>query len=291
MTKAAFSMLKKYFQLLKPGYIFSNCLTAAAGFFLASREPINWYLLFTTLIAISLGMASACVFNNYIDRGIDSKMERTKKRALVTGTISTTSALTLATILGVISVFIFIIFTNILTLLVGAIGLFFYLVLYSVSKRKSTWSTLIGTVPGAVVPVAGYTAVTNRIDLGAILIFLLLVFWQMPHFYAISIYRIKEYKVAQIPLLSVVKGVFVTKIHILFYVLVFSVVSLLLSILGYTGKVYFFSMLFLSLIWIIYAIVGFFVKNTDLWARRMFFFSLIINLAVCLLIFTNFLFV
>lgn len=276
--------MKRYIQLIKPGYIVANCFTALAGFFLASRGHISSLLLLATIAAISFGMASACVINNYIDKNIDGKMDRTKNRSLVTGDISIRSALTFAVVLGVISIFLFIIFTNLLTLFVGAVGIFFYLVLYSISKRKTSWSTVIGSVPGAVVPVAGYTAVTGRIDLGAILLFFILAFWQMPHFYAIAIYRRKEYENANLPILSVAKGITETKIHILFYVIAFTVVALFLSITGYTGKAYFFVMFIMSFTWIIYAISGFFNKNANLWAKKMFFFSLIINVVLCTMI-------
>lgn len=281
--KADFSM-KKYLTLCKPGYVLSNMLTALAGFFLASLGHINIILLFETLLAISFGMASACIVNNYIDRTIDAKMERTKKRPLVTGSISPQTALMLATILGSISVVCFILFTNVLTLLVGGIGFFFYIVLYSITKRTTYFSTLVGTIPGAVVPVAGFTAVTGKIELPAVLLFLLLVFWQLPHFYAISIYRMQEYKNAQIPLLSVVKGIFVTKLHMLFGTICFASISLLLGAFGCVGSLYNYPMFILSLVWILLAVTGFSVKDTNTWAKKMFFYSLLVNLAFCLLI-------
>ncbi|HXS15178.1 MAG TPA: heme o synthase, partial [Candidatus Saccharimonadales bacterium] len=236
---------------------------------------------------IASGMIAACIVNNYIDRGIDSKMERTKSRALVTGAISPKYAIFLAVGFAILSVVLFVLFTNLLTLIVGAVGLFVYLVLYSILKRRSSWSTLIGSIPGAVVPVAGYTAFAGRFDLGATLLFLLLVFWQMPHFYAIALYRREEYRNAHLPVLPVAAGVTVTKAHILFYCIAFAVVAYLLSLTGYTGKIYLIGMLILSVGWIFYATAGYFEENVDLWARKMFFLSLLINVGMCILIITD----
>src|SRR5690348_10852989 len=117
-------MIKKYLQLIKPGYITANIFTAMAGFFLASKS-FSPTLFASTMTAIALGMASACVLNNYIDKGIDSRMNRTKKRVLVTGEISTRNALIFAVLLAAISVGLFIIFTNLVTLLSGGVAFFF----------------------------------------------------------------------------------------------------------------------------------------------------------------------
>ncbi|HSW47613.1 MAG TPA: heme o synthase [Candidatus Saccharimonadales bacterium] len=284
-------MIKLYYRLTKPGIIFGNGMTALAGFFLASRGHINLIQLLATFIGISLGIASACVFNNYVDRGIDSKMERTKNRALVTGAVSSPAAIIFASILGLIGVIILYIFTNITTLLVGAVGFLFYEIFYGISKRSSIWSTVIGSVSGAMPPVAGYTAVTGNIDLGAVILFFILVFWQIPHFYSIAIYRLKDYKKAGIPVLPVVKGIFVTKVQILFYTIGFAIVTTSLSFTGYTGKTYLIVMSIFCLVWVAYAAKGFSVKNTPHWARRMFVLSLIINVVVCIMITTNSLFV
>ncbi len=281
--------MKTYYQLTKPGIIFGNVITAITGFFLASNGHINILLFSATIIGISLCIASACVFNNYIDRNIDTKMERTKNRALVIKTVSAPAAIVYAIILGLIGFTILAVFTNMLTVFIGFVGFFFYEVMYGISKRRSVWSTVIGSVSGAIPPVAGYTAVSGRVDVGAILFFLILVFWQMPHFYAIAIYRFNDYKTAGLPVLPVVKGIFATKIQILLYTIGFALVVALLSVTGYTGGVYLFIIMMLAIFWILYAVIGFTTKNTALWARRMFIFSLVINLALCILITTNFL--
>src|SRR5580700_7940247 len=94
--------LAEYYRLTKPGIVYSNVMTAAAGYLLASRLHIDWLTFITLLLGTGLIIASACTFNNYLDRGIDQRMSRTKKRALVSGAISGQSALLYAGCLGVL---------------------------------------------------------------------------------------------------------------------------------------------------------------------------------------------
>ena len=204
-------MIKTYYLLTKPGIIYGNSINTAGGFLLAAKGVIDPLLFLAALIGTAFVIGSACVFNNYIDREIDEKMARTKKRALVTGDIPVKNALIFGTLLGILGFLILFSYTNLLTGVIGVIGVVMYVVVYGYFKRRTVHGTLIGSISGAIPPVAGYTAVTNLIDTGAILLFLILVFWQMPHFYAIAVYRIEDYKKAGIPVLSVVKGIPTTK--------------------------------------------------------------------------------
>lgn len=278
------NIIKQYYLLTKPGIVYGNAIYAIGGFFLASKFHSSFLLFFAMLFGISLSIAAACVFNNYIDRGIDGKMERTKKRALVTRTISSQAALTYGTILGLLGGGLLIFGTNLLTAFITFIGLVFYIILYGIGKRKSVHGTLVGAVSGAVPPVVGYTAVTNNFDMGAFLLFIILIAWQMPHFYAIAIYRLKEYKNANIPVLPAVKGIMVTKIQIVFYTLSFLIATTLLTVFKYTGFVYLIVMMLIGLAWVWYAVEGFWAKDTDKWARKVFFLSLVITLVFSVMI-------
>ncbi|MFN7097387.1 MAG: heme o synthase, partial [Gammaproteobacteria bacterium] len=190
----------RFFSILKPGIIFGNIVTVTGGFFLGFQHHLNPWLLLITWLGMSLVIGSGCVINNFIDRDIDKLMERTKNRVLVLGLMSNQMALLYALGLGILGFAILLFGTNGLTTLVSFIGFFFYVVVYSLLlKRKSTWSTIVGSVAGAVPPVVGYCAVTNQFDIGAVLLFLILFFWQIPHFYAIAIYRLNDYKAASIP--------------------------------------------------------------------------------------------
>ncbi len=269
------NIVKNYYLLTKPGIIYGNALPAIAGFLFASGLRINPLLFFSAIAGLSFVIASACVFNNYIDRNLDEKMERTKKRALVTKEISPVAALTYGTVLGIIGFGTLLFWTNVLTMSIAFVGFFFYVVLYGIAKRRSIYGTLVGSIPGAVPPVVGYTAVTNRFDLTALLLFLILVAWQMPHFYAIATYRFKDYAAAGLPVLPVKKGIGTAKIHILFWVCVFTVVATLFTVTKQTGFIYLVIMTLLGLRWLFMGIQGFGVADDVKWARKMFGFSLI----------------
>jgi protoheme IX farnesyltransferase len=279
--------IKKYYKLTKPGIIRGNLITAGAGFLLASNGYISFELLIITLTGITLVLASGCVFNNYLDRNIDAKMERTKKRSVVTGEISVRNAIIFATVLGVAGLGLLGLFTNFITLILGVIGLFFYVVVYGYSKRKTVYGTLVGSISGSIPPVAGYTAVTSNLDLGALLLFLILTCWQMPHFYAIAIYRRSDYKSASIPVLSVIKGIDVTKRHIIFYQILFIVVVSLLYISGYVGYTYLLLMITVSLWWLKIGFKGLNTKDDIKWAHTVFGVSLIVLLVFSVLISFN----
>jgi len=133
----------------------------------------------------------------------------------------------------------------------------------------------------------GYTAVSNRLDTGALLLFLILVCWQMPHFYAIAIFRLKDYAAAKIPTLPIRRGILQTKRHVLLFVIAFTMVSVLLTVFGYTGYTYAIVMVGLGIWWLRLATLGFHTDNDERWARSVFRASLIILLAFSTLISVN----
>ncbi len=161
---------KAYYQLTKPGIIYGNLLNTASGFLLASKWHFGFGLLLATLGGTALVIASACVINNFLDREIDAKMARTKKRALVSGSISGPRALICASLLGLLGFVILGVRTNRLTFGLGVLALFTYVVLYGIAKRRSVHGTVVGSIAGALPPVAGYTAVTNHLDSGALIL-------------------------------------------------------------------------------------------------------------------------
>lgn len=276
--------MKTYYMLTKPGIIFGNIITTAAGFALASRGHFDLWLFFTTLVGLAFVIASAGVFNNFIDRVADAKMERTKNRPLAKGLINSANALIFATILGIIGFTMLAAYTNFLTVFVAFFGFFVYLVLYAFFKYHSFYGTLVGSIAGGVPPVVGYCAVSNRFDAGAFIIFMILVLWQMPHFFAIAMYRIKDYQAASIPVLPVKKGMLVTKIHMLLYIMAFISTAVMLTFAGYTGVWYLAVATILGLSWLGLCLNGFKIKNETLWARKMFAFSLVVIMVLCVTI-------
>lgn len=275
------SKFKLYLDLAKPGIIMGNAITCAGGFFLASKGSLEILCFISTLIGLSSIVASGCVSNNYIDRDHDQKMTRTKDRALAKREISPKAALIYAGFLLLLGSLVLGILVNILSLLTALFGLIVYLIFYSFSKYKTVYATLIGSIAGAIPPVVGYCGISNQIDLGAVLIFLIIALWQMPHFYAIALFRFKEYAAASIPVFPVVRGVEKTKNHILFYILLFIGASLMLPLLKYTGHAYTIVAFLLGTAWIVFCLQGFKSENSEKWAKKMFLFSLVVVLGIC----------
>jgi protoheme IX farnesyltransferase len=278
MTIPAYTFaIRSYSLLTKPGIMLGNAITVAGGYFLAARGQFSLLLFLASVVGLSLLIGSSCVFNNTIDREADAKMARTKNRALVTGAISIKNALLFALVLGVSGVAFLGYYTNLLTLGVALFGFFVYVILYSFSKYYSMHGTLIGSVAGAVPPIVGYTSVSDQLDVGSLILFAILTLWQMPHFFAIAIFRQNDYASASIPVLPIVKGMRTTKIHMLLYCIAFLAISPLLTVFGYTGYGYLVLAIVLGSGWIGLSLKGFSPQTNDLrWARKMFAYSLVV---------------
>ncbi len=278
-------MLKKYYELTKPGVLYGNALTTVAGFLFASNANINVGLLLAVTAGSTLIIASACVINNYLDQDIDVLMSRTKKRPLITGAVKPQNALLFGVVLGIIGLAILAVYTSRLVVIIGLVGFFDYVFLYgALSKRRSLHGTIVGSVSGAIPILAGYVAAAGGFDTGAWLVFVILFLWQMPEFYSIAVYRRKEYKAAGIPVISVIRGVEHTKKMILIYTVLFVLATLGLFFFGYTEYTYLVFMSLLGARWIVLGVRAFHTEDTDAWARRMFRFSLIILMSFSLLI-------
>jgi protoheme IX farnesyltransferase len=266
--------------------VFGNLLTAAAGFLLAAsiQHHFDITVFYGVLVGTGLVIACGCVANNYIDRSLDRKMSRTRKRASVTGEIPLRTGIIYSVILGLTGFLILAVYTNWLTFGVGALGLFFYLVMYSVGKRRSVWGTVIGSVSGATPILAGYTAVTGQIDAGAVTLFLIMTFWQMPHFYTIAMYRFKDYQAAGLPVLPIKKGMEATKLQIIGFVIAFMAATTALSILGYTGYIFALVMASLGIFWLWRGVSGFKAQDDIAWGKSMFLYSLNVLVALSVMV-------
>ncbi|CAI0937245.1 heme o synthase [Serratia entomophila] len=269
-------MIKQYLQVTKPGIIFGNLISVVGGFLLASKGSIDYPLFLATLLGVSLVVASGCVFNNYIDRDIDKKMERTKNRVLVKGLIAPSVTLVYATVLGIVGFALLYIGANPLAMWLAVMGFVVYVGVYSLyMKRHSVYGTLIGSLSGAAPPVIGYCAVTNEFDAGALILLAIFSLWQMPHSYAIAIFRFKDYQAANIPVLPVVKGISVAKNHITVYIVAFMVATLMLTLSGYAGYKYLIVAAAVSVWWLGMALRGYKTENDSIWARKLFVFSIV----------------
>lgn len=260
---------------MKPGVLYGNVLTAVAGFFLASAGRVDWWKLLALTIGMTAVVGGACALNNYLDRDIDQKMKRTKTRPSVTGEVSARGMVIFAFTITVLGLLILARWTNWLTVAVGIIGFVTYVWLYGAwSKRQSVYGTIIGSISGAMPILGGYVAVRGRIDLGAVLVFLILYFWQFPEFYSISIYRRKEYAAAKVPVISVARGPESARDQIVVYTFLYVLATLSLTWAGLTGWIYFAVMLITGVYWIYLALTGLRVKDLVKWSRAMFRFSM-----------------
>lgn len=271
------SRLQAYVQVTKPGIIMGNLISVAGGFLLAAKGNVDLTLMFTTMIGLSLVVASGCSINNCIDRDIDAKMQRTRNRVTVTGKLSVRAVMIYGISLGVIGFGMLEIFTNSLAVLFAAIGYIVYVGVYSLyMKRHSVYGTLVGSFSGAVPPVVGYCAVRGEMDAGAVILLLMFSLWQMPHSYAIAIFRFNDYAAANIPVLPVAEGITKAKLHIVLYIAVFALVAALLPLAGYTGIAFMAVTFATSLWWLAMALRGYrHGTNLQSWARQVFGFSIV----------------
>jgi protoheme IX farnesyltransferase len=273
--------MKTYYRLTKPGIVYGNALTAFAAFLFASGGNINFLHLAAMLIGLMSIIAASCVVNNVMDRDIDTRMERTKERAIATGKVSLRSALLFAGVLFAVGITV-LLFTNLLTLLVTLFGVFVYVLLYTPLKRVTRHSTIVGALAGAVPPVVGYVAVTNTLDNVALALFIILVCWQMVHFLAIAIFRREDYRGAGLPVMPVRFSIFRTKVLMVIYAIAFAYALFALSVISHLGFLFTIPMGVLAFGWIAFSIIGFRSLDDVRWGRMMFFYSLVILLVFCL---------
>jgi protoheme IX farnesyltransferase len=238
-TIAASASWRDYFELTKPRVVALIVLTAVVGTLLASRglPPLD-ALIFGNL-GIALAAASAAAINHILDRRIDARMARTRKRPLPSGHLAPTQALAFALLLGVASMVILVAFVNALTAALTFASLIVYAIVYTVwLKRATPQNIVIGGAAGAAPPVLGWVAVTNHIDPHALLLFLIIFAWTPPHFWALAIARRHDYAKADIPMLPVTHGVEFTRLHVLLYTVILCVATLLPYMTGMSGLIY-----------------------------------------------------
>ncbi|CAM3923681.1 heme o synthase [Cohnella lubricantis] len=271
------SFTKVVFDTIKIGIVKSNLIAMFAGLAMALYvhhipffDKIGNIVL--ALIGSSLVIGAAGVFNNLYDRDIDRIMERTKGRPTVTGVVGVASGLLIGSwiaLVGLAALYV----ASPLAALFGFLGLFLYVVPYTMwTKRRTVYNTEIGSLSGAMPPLIGWAAISpDMLNSSILALFLMMVIWQMPHFYAIAIRRMEEYRAANIPMLPVVKGMHRTYVQMNVYLAALLLCSILFwpfnPYIAVTNAV-------LSLAWLIISVVGYRKKEERVWAKSMFIFSL-----------------
>ncbi|MCY3974620.1 MAG: heme o synthase [Simkaniaceae bacterium] len=274
------STFKSYLVATKPGIIMGNAVTAASGYMLATRGRCNVTLFLAMMEGVALVIASACVFNNYIDKEADRKMERTRRRPIARGEITPRNALFYGSVLGVTGFVTLAYATGPLTLAITGTGFAVYVFVYGFLKYRTGHSTLIGSIAGAVPPVIGYTAVTRRLDITACLFFGMIVMWQIPHFFAITIYGMRDYRAAGIPTFPIERGLRATKIRMIVYIALFTAFAEAFHLFGVTNVLFSVIAGVLGMIWLRAGIRGLRCRDEVKQARHMFLLSLIVVVVI-----------
>jgi protoheme IX farnesyltransferase len=246
---------RRYLALTKPRVVALITFTALVGTLLATPGlPPPAALLWGNL-GIALAAACAATLNHVLDRRIDEQMARTRARPLPSGQLTERNALVFAALLGVSGMAILAFLVNLLTATLTFLSLIGYAVIYTVwLKRATSQNIVIGGAAGAAPPVLGWAAVTNSIDPNALLLFLIIFVWTPPHFWALAIARRDDYARAGIPMLPVTHGVAYTRLQVLLYTVLLTVVTLMPYLTRMSGLLYLVAALGLNAGFLYYAL-------------------------------------
>jgi protoheme IX farnesyltransferase len=266
---------KNYLTLCKPNVVAEMLFTAVVGMLLAmpTLPPID--LMIYGLIGIGFASASAAAINHFIDRNADAKMRRTQNRPLPQGTLSSANVLVFATILGVSAMILLITKVNMITAILTFLSLFGYAFIYTCYlKRATPQNIVIGGLFGSTPPLLGWCAMTGEVHPYALLLALIIFVWTPPHFWALAIARQEEYAKVDIPMLPVTHGADYTRLQILLYTILLTIVTVLPYITGMSGLIYMGSTLLLNIVFLYLVIVMMRVKDNKT-AMRTFWYSIV----------------
>ena len=266
---------RDYYELTKPRVVILIVFTAVVGMFLSVPGwPSVAPAVFGT-IGIAMAASSAAVFNHVLDARTDILMMRTRGRPLPQGKLTEKSALIFASSLCVVSMIILWFLVNPLTAALTFFSLIGYAVIYTVwLKRATPQNIVIGGAAGAAPPILGWTAVTNDITSGALLLFLIVFVWTPPHFWALAIARLEEYRKVDIPMLPVTHGVAYTRLNILLYSILLLLVTILPYLIGMSGLIYLAIAMGLGAYFLYYAIRMYRETDNEELPMQMFKFSI-----------------
>ena len=238
---------RDYLEMCKPRVVLLMLLCSLVGMFLATPGMVPWNILIFGNLGIALVAGSAAAMNHLMDVRIDTVMARTRNRPMVLGKVSNTQGAIFIGVTGVLGMAILAILVNPLTAWLNLASWVGYGIVYTVYlKRATPQNIVIGGIFGAAPPLFGWTAVTNSIDPGGLLLVLIIFAWTPPHFWALAIDRMEDYKKADIPMLPVTHGEAYTKLHILLYTIIMIIVSILPFLIGMSNILYFISALALG---------------------------------------------
>ena len=279
------SSWRDYLELCKPRVVLLMLLCATVGMFLATDSLVAFDLLLFTNLGIALVAGSAASVNHIIDAQIDINMARTAQRPIAQGRVSVKSGILFSAVTGIAGMSILALLVNPLTAWLNLGSWIGYGIIYSAYlKRATPQNIVIGGLFGAAPPLFGWTAVTNQIDAGGVLLVMIIFTWTPPHFWALALDRKEEYAKVNIPMLPVTHGERVTKYYILGYTLLLAGVTVIPFMIGMSGVFYLLGALALGFVFIVWSIR--LLLDHDGAAIKTFRYSIfyLIMLFICLLI-------
>jgi heme o synthase len=267
--------ISQYIALTKPRITLMTVFCALIGMLLAGKEgDITWQILLFGNLGIGLLAGAGFTVNCLVERGIDARMARTRARPMARGDVSSLGAFIFATVIGGLGAWLLLAFVNILTLWLTIATFVGYALIYTLILKPATpQNIVIGGASGAMPPLLGWVAVTNEITAPPLILFLIIFVWTPPHFWALSLYRIEDYKKSGLPMLPVTHGPEFTKLNIWLYTVLLFPVSVLPYLIGMSGWLYLASAIFLSGLFLYYAWMVW-KRYTDKIARATFRYSL-----------------
>ncbi|MCH1556561.1 MAG: heme o synthase [Pseudomonadales bacterium] len=255
---------RDYYEMCKPRVVLLMLLCTLVGMFLATTSFVEIDLIAYCLVGVALVAGSAAALNHLIDASVDQKMARTENRPVAQGRVSNRQGLVFVFITGAAGLLILAVFVNPLTAWLNFFSWLGYGVIYSLYlKRATSQNIVIGGLFGAAPPLFGWTAVTNSIDGGGLLLVLIIFAWTPPHFWALAIDRLSDYQKVDIPMLPITHGVAYTKLHIVLYTIILIVVSVLPYVTGMSNLLYLISALALGAGFLYWSLVLLFDKNPN----------------------------
>jgi len=241
------SYLKSLIQLMKPRVMSLVIFTCAVGL-LTSPNKIPLLQSIICIFFVTIGAGAAGALNMWYEADLDKLMTRTCLRPIPTGKVSKDQALIFGTFLSIVSIIGLYYFSNFLSALLLFITISFYVFVYTIwLKRKTPQNIVIGGASGALPPVIGWTIASNSLGLEPITFFLIIFYWTPSHFWALSLYKAKDYAKAKIPMLPITNGVEETKKKIFVYSMFMLPVVIIPYVIGFSGNLYIFISLSLTL--------------------------------------------
>jgi protoheme IX farnesyltransferase len=264
----------QYYELTKPRVVMLAAFCALIGMLLAADGPLPWSVLIAGLAGISLLAGAGFAFNCLIERSIDARMARTRARPLARGEVSVQGTIVFAGVIGGIGSLLLYWYVNPLTMWLTMGTFVGYAVIYTVLLKPATpQNIVIGGASGAMPPVLGWTAVANEVTAPAIVLFLIIFVWTPPHFWALALYRIEDYRRSGLPMLPITHGPEFTRLNVLLYTILLVAVSLMPVMIRMSGLFYLFSALALGLVFLYYA-WRLWRSYSDALARKTFSYSI-----------------